>query len=66
MATLYQPVTPVSGAVVLETQQQYAKAGLQPVDAATVPAIPEPSTWVLLGLALLLVGPVFARRRGSR
>lgn len=55
LAQLYQLVTPVSGAVVLETAQQYAEAGLKPVDATTVPAIPEPTTgWlVLLGLALL-------------
>ena len=52
-----QLVTPVTGAVVLETQQQFAAAGLQPVDAATVPAVPEPRViWLLvvgaLGLGL--------------
>lgn len=51
LATRYQLVTPVSGAVVLETQQQYERAGLEPVPATSVPMIPEPSP-----AALLLVG----------
>lgn len=50
----YQLVTPVSGAVVLETQAQYDLAGLSPVDATTVPMVPEPSTWLLLTLGLLI------------
>ncbi len=51
-----QLVTSVSGAVVLETKQQFAAAGLTPVDPATVPTIPEPGTWALLilGLAVFL------------
>jgi hypothetical protein len=53
LAALYQLVTPVSGAVVLETQQQFQQAGLTPVDASTVPTVPEPSTWALLLIALL-------------
>jgi hypothetical protein len=57
LATAFQLVTPVSGAVVLETQQQYAQNNLEPVDAMTVPSIPEPSTWLLLvvGLVVLLL-----------
>jgi len=51
----YQLVTPVSGAVVLETQAQYDLAGLTPVDAATVPVVPEPSVWMLLGAGMLLL-----------
>ena len=51
MATSYQLVTPVSGAVVLETAAQYAAHNLTPVDAATTPGmVPEPGT---LGLILL-------------
>jgi hypothetical protein len=51
IAALYQLVTPVSGAVVLENQQQYRESGLQPADRMTVPTVPEPETWLLLALA---------------
>ncbi len=54
LAARYQLVTPVTGAVVLETKAQYEQAGLQPAPAETVPTIPEPSA-----TALLLVGVVF-------
>ena len=54
LAALYQLVTPVSGAVVLENQQQFQQAGLTPSDANTVPRVPEPTTWALLVLALLV------------
>jgi hypothetical protein len=61
LAGSFQLVTPVSGAVVLETQQQYDQTGLKPVEPQTVPSIPEPSTGavVLLGLILL----TFMRRK---
>jgi hypothetical protein len=54
-AANYQLVTPVSGAVVLENQTQYAQAGLEPVSPDSVPVIPEPSgsLLVLVGLAVL-------------
>ena len=48
LAAGHQLVTPVSGAVVLETKQQYTQNGLTPAVANTVPSIPEPSTWALL------------------
>jgi len=54
LAVRYQLVTPVSGAVVLETAEQYRAAGLQPVDAGTVPTIPEPEM-----VALLIVAGAF-------
>jgi len=54
LAVRYQLVTPVSGAVVLETPEQYRANGLKPVDAGTVPTIPEPEI-----VALLLVASVF-------
>ncbi|MCH2175718.1 MAG: hypothetical protein MK193_08320 [Lentisphaeria bacterium] len=47
----YQLVTPVTGAVVLENEQQYENAGLQPVNAGSVPGIPEPN-FILLILML--------------
>jgi hypothetical protein len=56
LAAAYQLVTPVTGAVVLETQEQYQRAGLQPVERSTVPTIPEPEVWALLVVALLLLG----------
>jgi hypothetical protein len=54
LAIRYQLVTPVSGAVVLETEQQYRANDLKPVTAGTVPTIPEPET-----MALLLIATVF-------
>lgn len=60
IAANYQLVTPVSGAVVLETMEQYERHGLEPVDvdaAPSIPGVPEPSTSLLLvfgvGLGLL-------------
>lgn len=51
LSVQHRLVTPVSGAVVLETAEQYRTAGLD-VPSTTkelaVPVIPEPETWVLL------------------
>lgn len=63
LAQRYQLVTPVSGAVVLETQQQYAAAGLQPVPEGTVPTIPEPEEWALILIALGALAYAILRRR---
>jgi len=41
--------------VVLETAAQYEQAGLTPATAGEVPTIPEPETWALIALALLVV-----------
>ena len=54
LAVHYQLVTPVSGAVVLETAEQYRANGLEPVNAGTVPTIPEPEM-----IALLIVAGCF-------
>jgi hypothetical protein len=51
LAARYQLVTPVTGAVVLETADQYRASGLEPVDAGTVPTIPEPEMVALLTVA---------------
>jgi hypothetical protein len=48
-----QLVTPLTGAVVLETREQYNRHNLQPADPTTVPAIPEPQTWALAGIGIL-------------
>lgn len=65
LAARWHLVTPVTGAVVLETREQYERNGLKPVDPRLAPtAVPEPETWALLavGVAMmfLLGGP---RRR---
>ncbi|MGJ8698019.1 MAG: VIT domain-containing protein [Verrucomicrobiaceae bacterium] len=58
LAARYQLVTPVSGAVVLETKAQYKRFGLEQVDASAtpkIPGIPEPSTALLGLLGMLMV-----------
>ena len=48
-------VTPLSGAVVLETRQQYLRHGLAPppgTPESRVPAVPEPHEWALIAVAL--------------
>lgn len=64
LAARYQLVTEVSGAVVLERQSQYDAAGLKPVDPGSVPSVPEPATWMLMGVACLLL-IAFRLRRAS-
>ncbi len=64
LATRYQLVTPVSGAVVLETALEYDAAGLEPVDAASVPTVPEPEVWALMLVAAAML-LWMARRRTS-
>ena len=68
LAASYQLVTPLSGAVVLETEEQYKRAGLEPVDPNSTPQIPriivpEPSRLLLLFLACSLM--LCRRRRHS-
>lgn len=63
LAARYQLVTPVSGAVVLETQAQYDEHGLTPADGdATpkIPSVPEPSTGLLV---LLTTAAALMRRK---
>lgn len=65
MSVKYQLVTPVSGAVVLETKEQYEQFGLRPVDVKTVPTIPEPEEYLLFAVVLMILGWLgwrFARR----
>jgi glycine/D-amino acid oxidase-like deaminating enzyme len=65
-AANYQLVTPVSGAVVLETQAQYAQAGLQPVSADSVPVIPEPSGGLLFLIGIGMFGWKRFRKRNCQ
>lgn len=48
-------VTPVSGAVVLETDADYKRSGLAVPDAGDVPTVPEPAFWALLAIVAVLV-----------
>lgn len=63
LAAAYQLVTPVSGAVVLETSEQYQRAGLEPVPPNSVPTIPEPEEWLLMFVALAVLLWMTCRRR---
>jgi hypothetical protein len=57
LAVNYQIVSYVSGAVVLETMEQYQRHGLTPVDTATTPGIanvPETSTALMLLFGTLM------------
>jgi hypothetical protein len=66
LAANYQLVTPVTGAVALETKEQYQRAGLEPVHKATVPTIPEPETRaLLLVVALMLLWLMYQQRAVS-
>ncbi|MCF7674459.1 MAG: PEP-CTERM sorting domain-containing protein [Akkermansiaceae bacterium] len=59
----YQLVTPLSGAVVLETREQYDRHGLtqgDPSASPQVPPIPEPSSAMLI---LITLTAALARRR---
>lgn len=64
LAVRHQLVTPVTGAVVLETKAQYQAADLKPVDPATVPTIPEPPLVLLIMTAVPLL--YLAKRRAMK
>jgi hypothetical protein len=55
LAQAYQVVTPVSGAVVLETDADYERAGLEPPAAGDVPTVPEPEAYLLLLVACAML-----------
>ena len=64
LACTWQLVTPLSGAVVLENEEQYRQANLKPVDPDSTPdMVPEPGTLALLGLSggLLLLAYALPR-----
>ena len=65
VAKQYQIVTPVTGAVVLETQQQYRDAGLEPVSTGTVPSVPEPEFWLLLAVGFVMLAFFWWKRRST-
>jgi len=58
LASAYHLVTPVTGAVVLQTARDYTDNGLEPVKPGSVPTVPEPAEWLLLlaGALALIIG----------
>jgi hypothetical protein len=63
LAVVHQIVTPLSGAVVLESAAQYAQSALQPGSSSSVPTMPEPETWGLMAVAFLVFLWLGWRRR---
>ncbi len=63
LASVYKLVTPLMGAVVLETEQQYKVAGLEVPDAQGIPTIPEPQTWMLILVVMLLLAWAVVQQR---
>ena len=74
IALPWQIVTPVTGAVVLETAEQYKQHNLKPAEAdsvpttlSSVPTVPEPGAVLCLVLAaLVLVFALAFRARRAR
>lgn len=66
LAVRYQLVTPVSGAVVLENAEQYRAAGLEPVNAGSVPTIPEPEMVALMALVAIVLSFLVYRKYRTR
>jgi hypothetical protein len=62
LASRYRLVTAVSGAVVLQTAQQYAQNDLTPVAPGTVPAVPEPEEWALILMVCAVMSWLMLRR----
>jgi hypothetical protein len=56
-------ITPISGAVVLETEEDYKRNGLPVPSADKVPSVPEPHEWALIIMVLLIGGYAVWRRR---
>ncbi|MCC6793733.1 MAG: hypothetical protein IT366_01340 [Candidatus Hydrogenedentes bacterium] len=57
-------VTPLSGAVVLETMEQYARHGLDPTkNEEAIPGVPEPHEWALIVVVCIVLAWVAYQRR---
>ncbi len=65
LAASHQLVTPATGAVVLENEDQYKEAGLDPVEKGTTASIPDSGRSLLLLLIGLVVLLGYRRFRGA-
>lgn len=66
VAARYQIVSPLSGAVVLESNAQYLETGLEIPDwenSAEIPVVPEPSSSLLVLMGVIIVS--LRRKRGE-
>ncbi len=60
-------VTPLTGAVVLQTKEQYDAAGLDPsADEDAIPGIPEPEEWALLIVVAFVLLIVALKSKAAR
>jgi hypothetical protein len=67
LAARYRLVTPLTGAVVLESAAQYKAAGLTAAMPGTVPTVPEPETWALMIVGFgAILAQMWRVRRGSQ
>jgi hypothetical protein len=71
-AVNFRLVTRLSGAVVLETNAQYAENGLEPGETAaenapsSIPTIPEPEEWALAAVTGVMFVLLYIRRQRKR
>jgi hypothetical protein len=63
-ASAYHLVTPVTGAVVLQTAQEFTEHGLEPAPPGSVPSVPEPEEWLLLLVVVGILGWLWWRGCG--
>jgi hypothetical protein len=66
LAARYRLVTPVSGAVVLESRQQFEDGRLEPAHPASVPTVPEPHEWAMIITALAALTLLLWQQRQRR
>ncbi len=65
LALAHHLVTRATGAVVLESAEQYERHGLEPVKIDSVPSVPEPETWAMLAMVAGLLAFAIARGRSA-
>ncbi|MCE5230808.1 hypothetical protein LLG95_14620 [bacterium] len=66
LAANYRLVTPLTGAVVLETDAQYQQNNLKAPVAVGIPTVPEPGDWALIALCLGALAIAWFRLREKR